>query len=60
MPGNLPTCPFADLELLALRDGPMARPDLAPGTYPHYNTLPDDLNSLFTIHHSPEVSFGFR
>jgi hypothetical protein len=38
--------------MLALRDGLMAQPDLALGTYPHYNTLPDDLNSPFNIRHS--------
>jgi tetratricopeptide (TPR) repeat protein len=38
--------------MLALRDGLMAQENLVLETYPHYNVLPEDLNSPFNIRYS--------
>jgi len=52
---TLANAALTNATMLALRDV-VAQPDLALGTYPHYNALPDDLNSLFAIHHSPTAA----
>jgi hypothetical protein len=42
---TLASAALTNAAMLALRDGLMAQPDLALGTYPHYNTLRDGVSS---------------
>ena len=49
---TLASAALTNAAMLALPDGLMAQPDLALGTYPHYNTLPDGLMTTFFIRHS--------